>query len=105
MVTLIAMYPTSAPFDRTYYFATHMPLVEAKWKQHGLKKSEVQTVVGTGGAGGPSPYHVVTLLYFEDMAALQNAVASPEGAAVVGDIKNFFGGDPVLLISEPSAAA
>jgi uncharacterized protein (TIGR02118 family) len=104
MVTLIAMYPTNAAsFDRPYYFEKHMPLVEAKWKPLGLTKSEVQTVAGTG-AGGPAPYHVVTLLYFKDMAALQNAVGSPEGAAVVDDIKNFYGGDPVLLITAVSTA-
>jgi uncharacterized protein (TIGR02118 family) len=103
MATVLAMYPTSASFDRSYYFGKHMPLVEANLGLHGLKKAEVHTVVGTG-SGSPPPYHVVTLLYFEDLATLQRALATSEGAAVVADIKNFFGGDPVLLIGDVTPA-
>jgi uncharacterized protein (TIGR02118 family) len=102
MATVMAMYPTSASFDRTYYFEKHMPLVEANLRPHGLVRTEVHTVVGTG-SGSPPPYHVVTLLYFDDLATLQQALATSEGAAVVADIKNFFGADPILLIGEATA--
>jgi uncharacterized protein (TIGR02118 family) len=99
MVTLMAMYPASAPFDRTYYFEKHMPLVEKNLAPHGLKKATVHTVSGTP-SGSPAPYHVVTLLYFDDAATLESAFGTPDGAAVVADIPNFFKADPVLVVAE-----
>jgi uncharacterized protein (TIGR02118 family) len=99
MVTLMAMYPASAPFDRTYYFEKHMPLVEKNLAPHGLKKSTVHTVSGTP-SGSPAPYHVITLLYFDDAATLESAFGTPDGAAVVADIPNFFKADPVLVVAE-----
>ncbi|HYZ17382.1 MAG TPA: EthD family reductase [Candidatus Acidoferrum sp.] len=96
MVTAIAMYPANAPFDRTYYHEKHMPLVHAKLEQHGLKKTEVHVIGGTA-AGGPSPYHVITKLYFDDETTMKNAFGTPDFAAVVEDIKNFYGGDTQLL--------
>lgn len=99
MVTVMAMYPANASFDRTYYVQKHMPLVHKNLEPHGLKKTEVHAIAGTV-SGDPGPYHVVTLLYFDDMQTLKNALATPEAEAVVADLSNVFGGDAVLLISE-----
>jgi len=38
---------------------------------------------------GPSPYYLMAELRFESMAALNAALASPTGTAVVDDLKNF----------------
>jgi uncharacterized protein (TIGR02118 family) len=104
MVTVMAMYPASASFDRTYYIQKHMPLVHKNLEPHGLKKTEVHGIAGTA-SGDPGPYHVVTLLYFDDMRTLLDALATPEAEAVVADLKNFFGGDAALLISEVTREA
>ena len=99
MVSVMAMYPANASFDLTYYLEKHMPLVRTKLEPHGLKKTEVHLIAGTA-AGDPAPYHVVTLLYFEDEATLKNALATPDAEAVVADIKSFYGGDAQLLITQ-----
>jgi uncharacterized protein (TIGR02118 family) len=41
---------------------------------------------------GPSGYHLIALLHFDDMAAVQKAFASAEGQATVADIPNFASG-------------
>lgn len=99
MVALVVMYPANASFDRTYYFEKHTRLVDANLKPHGLKKSEVHSVAGTA-SGDPPPYHVVTLLYFDDEATLKSALATPDAEAVVADIKNFYGGGAQMLITQ-----
>jgi uncharacterized protein (TIGR02118 family) len=38
---------------------------------------------------GQSNYHLVAVLQFDDMAAIQKAFGSPEGQAVVADVQTF----------------
>ena len=40
-------------------------------------------------AGGPSPFHLVATLSFDSMAAIQQALRSPEGAAAALDLAHF----------------
>ena len=63
----------------------------------GLRKYEVsQGVVGT--PAGPSGIHLVAMLEFDDMAAVQRAFASPEGKAAADDLRNFASGGVDLLM-------
>ncbi len=50
--------------------------------------------------GTPAPYQAITSLYFGDAAALEGAVKSAEGQAVVADIANFYDGMPDVMIGE-----
>ena len=90
MARLVVMYKTphdAATFDR-YYFDRHVPLAK---KIPGLRKYEVnQGPVAT--PAGPSGIHLVAILHFDDMAAIQNAFASTEGQAAAGDLPNFATG-------------
>lgn len=86
MVKLIAFYKKPedvAAFDKAY-FETHVPLA---LKMPGLVKCEVAKV--TGAPGGEAPYHMVAELYFDDMAALNAAMASPEGKAAAKNLMGF----------------
>jgi uncharacterized protein (TIGR02118 family) len=38
---------------------------------------------------GPSNYHLVAILHFDDVAAIQAAFGSAEGKAAVADLQNF----------------
>lgn len=98
MATLIAMYKTpkdTAAFDK-HYFEKHVPLAK---KIPGLRKYEVnQGPVAT--PAGPSGYHLVALLHYDDMAAVQKAFASPEGQAAVADIPTFATGGADIFMCD-----
>ncbi len=73
MARLMVLYRTpkdAAAFDK-YYFETHVPIAQ---KLPGLKKYEVSQGA-VGSPAGDSGVHRVAILHFEDMAAIQVAVA------------------------------
>jgi uncharacterized protein (TIGR02118 family) len=87
MAQLVVMYKTpkdTAAFDK-HYFDKHVSIAK---KIPGLRKYEVsQGPVAT--PAGPSGYHLVALLHFDDLAAIQGAFGSAEGQATVADVQNF----------------
>jgi uncharacterized protein (TIGR02118 family) len=90
MARVVVMYKIPkdpGAFDK-YYFATHVPIAK---RLPGLRKYEVsQGAVAT--PGGPSGYHLLATLHFDDVAAIQKAFASPEGQAAVADVQTFATG-------------
>jgi uncharacterized protein (TIGR02118 family) len=90
MAQLLVMYKTpqdGAAFDK-HYFEKHVALAK---KIPGVRKYEVsQGPVAT--PGGPSPYHLVAILQFDSVAAIQQGIASPEGQAAVADVQKFATG-------------
>lgn len=102
MAKLVVLYRTptdKAAFD-AYYRATHIPLA---YKIPGLKKYEIsEGPVGT--PAGPSDVHLVATLSFENLAAIQSALGSPEGQAAAGDLANFASGGADLYMFESKDA-
>lgn len=97
--TLFALYDAPedpAEFDR-HYAETHSQL--------GLALPGLRTFTGTHPAaaadGGAPPFHFVAALTFDDPAALDAALSSAAGQAVVADLPNFAGAG-VTLLSGPS---
>ena len=98
MAKIIAMYKTPADpaaFDR-YYFGRHAKLAKAV---PGLKGYEV-TRGPIMTPAGPAPFHLVAILTFESMAAIQAALASAQGQATVADIPNFATGGVEILMAD-----
>ena len=98
MAKIIAMYktPTDAvAFDR-YYFGSHVKLAKAV---PGLRSYEV-TRGPVASPAGPSPFHLVAILTFDSMAAIQAALASAQGQATVADLGNFATGGVDILMSD-----
>jgi uncharacterized protein (TIGR02118 family) len=96
MAQLVVMYKTpndAAAFDK-YYADKHIPIAK---KIPGLRKYEIsQGPVAT--PAGPSSYHLVALLHFDNLIAIQAAFGSAEGQAAVADVPNFAtGGADILL--------
>jgi uncharacterized protein (TIGR02118 family) len=90
MARLVVLYRTPkdvAAFDR-YYFASHIPIAK---KIPGLRKYEVSRGP-IGMPAGPSGLHLVATLHFDDIKAVQNAFASPEGQAAAADVATFATG-------------
>jgi uncharacterized protein (TIGR02118 family) len=96
MARLLVMYKApqdAAAFDK-HYAEKHIPLAK---KIPGLRQYEVsQGVVAT--PAGPSGYHLVAILQFDDMAAIQKAFASPEGQAAAADVQTFATGGADMFI-------
>jgi uncharacterized protein (TIGR02118 family) len=101
MARLVVLYKTpkdAAAFDK-YYFETHAPLAK---KIAGLRKYEVSKGPITTPAG-PSGLHLVAVLHFDDLAAIQRALASPEGQAAAADLQNFATGGVDLIMFDERA--
>jgi uncharacterized protein (TIGR02118 family) len=83
MARIVVIYKTpkdAAAFDK-HYAEVHVPLVR---KLAGLRKFEMSKgPIAT--PGGPSGLHLIATLHFDDMAALQKALTSPEGQAAGAD--------------------
>ena len=87
MARMVVIYPTPKnieEFDR-HYFEIHVPLAK---KIPGLRKYEVNdgpiaTPIGSTGI------HRIGTLYFDDLAAIERAFASPEGQAAGADRRLF----------------
>jgi uncharacterized protein (TIGR02118 family) len=87
MARLLVMYKAPkdvGAFDK-YYFDKHLPIAK---RIPGLRKYEVsQGPVVT--PVGPSGFHLVATLHFDDLAAIQRAFASAEGQAAAADVQTF----------------
>lgn len=95
MTRIIVLYnqPSDpAAFDR-YYYETHVPIAN---KLPGLRGYRVSAKVPGVIAGGQPPY-LIAELDFDNEAALQAALASPEGQATAGDLANFATGGATIL--------
>ena len=98
MARVMAIYRTpkdAAAFDK-YYFESHVPLAKTL---PGLKKYEVsQGTIAT--PAGESGIHRIAVLHFEDLRAVQAALASAEGQATAADVGMFAPepGDVQILI-------
>ena len=99
MAKVIAMYKTPADpaaFDR-YYFATHVPIAK---KIPGLAPLRSHARAVATLRRGASPYHLIATLTFDSLAAIQAALASPEGQATAADLGNFATGGVDLYIAD-----
>jgi uncharacterized protein (TIGR02118 family) len=98
MVKLQVFYghPKDAAAFETYYRDPHTPIA---LKVPGLRRFEVNKVVGAPGGGQPAYYRTADL-YFDDMDALTAALSSPEGQAAANDLGNFATGGVTLIVVE-----
>lgn len=98
MVKLVVAYgPPDDPaaFDE-HYASTHAPLAR---KIPGLRRFDAGKVLGTPD-GSPAPYYFLAELHYDDMEALQAAMATPESEAARADVATFATGGATLMIAE-----
>lgn len=97
MVKLIALYrkpADPAAFDRAYN-DTHVPLVK---KIPNLRRIEISRVTGT--PRGEPEYYLVAQLYFDDKAAMDAAMVSPENMEAGKNLAGFARGLGTFLFAE-----
>jgi uncharacterized protein (TIGR02118 family) len=90
MAQLVVMYKTPkdvSAFDK-HYAEKHVQIAK---KIPGLRKYEISQGPVATPAGG-SEYHLVALLHFDNLAAIQAAFISAEGQTAVADVQNFASG-------------
>ena len=94
MHRMFVLYPPPADpaAFRAYYEATHLKLVA---KLPGLRRSEHG--FGLAGFGAASPYFCIWQGDFDDEAAMQHALTTPEGKALAADVPNYATGGAILL--------
>ena len=87
MAKLVAVYrtPNDVEAFEKHYFETHVPLAK---KMPGFKRYEVSKQP-VSVVAGPDDVFLIGTVYFEDLEALQNAFASPEGRACAADRRVF----------------
>jgi uncharacterized protein (TIGR02118 family) len=96
MAKLVALYKKpqdTAAFDR-HYSSIHLPLAR---KIPTLLSYEISTGAVLSAAG-ESPYHLVAMLEFESLEAIQHALGTPEGQAAAEDLGNFAQAGVELLM-------
>ncbi len=98
MVKLQVFYghPTDPAAFEAYYRDPHTPIA---LKVKGLRRFEINKVIGAPGGGQPAYYRTADL-YFDDMDALTKALSSPEGQAAAADIANFATGGVTLVVAD-----
>jgi uncharacterized protein (TIGR02118 family) len=96
MAQLVVLYkkPADAKAFDTHYATTHIPLAK---KVPGLRHYHVSTGP-VGSPQGESPYHLVAVLEFDSLAAIQAGLGSPAGQAAAGDLGNFAQAGVELLM-------
>jgi len=101
MAQLVALYrkPANAAAFDDYYYSTHVP--KAK-KVPGLRSYEVSSGP-VASPQGDSPYHLVALLEFDSLAAIQAGLGAPEGQTAAADLANFAqaGVDLLMFDTKP----
>ena len=102
MAQVVVTYKTPkdpAAFDK-YYAEIHIPLAK---KMPGLRKFEISQGPVISPAG-PSGIHLMAILTFDNMAAVQAAFGSPEGKAAAADVAKFASGGADIILYDTREA-
>lgn len=98
MAQLVVIYKTPkdpAAFD-AHYRDKHIPIAK---KIPGLKRYDISNGAVASPAG-ESGVHLVAVLHFESVGAIQAAFGSPEGQAAAADVGTFATGGADMLLFE-----
>lgn len=101
MAKVLALYkkPVDAAAFDAHYFGTHVPLAKTI---PGLRSYEVSAGPVSTPAGD-SALHLVAILGFDSLAAVQAGLTSPEGQATAADLGNFAQAGVELLMFDTRA--
>jgi uncharacterized protein (TIGR02118 family) len=96
MAEVVVMYRTpkdATAFDK-HYSEKHIPIAK---KIPGLRKYAIsQGPVAT--PAGPSAFHLIAILTFDTLAAIQAGFGSAEGRAAAADVQTFATGGADMLL-------
>ena len=98
MITMYVTYAGDAdtPFDRDHWIKVHLPLVRECWGPHGLVSASCFFPEGDGGG-----LIAIAPTVFRDEAAMNAALASPDTARVMADVKKVTTVEPQRSVGRP----
>ncbi len=98
MITMYVTYAGDAdtPFDRDHWISVHLPLVRECWGPHGLVSASGFFPEGDGGG-----LIAIAPTVFRDEAAMNAALAAPETARVMADVRNVTAVEPQRSVGRP----
>jgi uncharacterized protein (TIGR02118 family) len=102
MAEVVVLYKTPkdpAAFEK-HYAETHIPLAK---KMPGLRKFRVSRG-SVATPARPSGIHLVAILSFDNMAAVQSAFGSAEGKAAAADVPKFASGGADIMFFDTKDA-
>jgi len=97
-VTILYPNGNGKTFDMEYYATKHMPMV-ANLLGNTMKGFAIDKGIAGGTPDAPTPYLAIGYLYFESLAAYQDAFG-PQAEKIIGDIPNYTNVQPIVQISE-----
>jgi uncharacterized protein (TIGR02118 family) len=100
MIKVSVMYPNSpgVQFDHDYYQEKHLPLIKSRMGA-GLKYYTIDKGLSAAAPGTPPSYVAMCHLMCDSLETYKASFA-PSAKEINGDIRNFTGITPVVLISE-----
>ncbi|OLN86556.1 hypothetical protein CCHL11_08522 [Colletotrichum chlorophyti] len=100
-ITITVVFPNEADakYDIDYYVNKHMPLIQERWGQYGVKSWSVTKF--QNGADGSAPlYAFGSTVSWDNLDQIKSAFAGPEAAEIMGDVSNFSNKQPIFLTGE-----
>lgn len=95
-ITSLHGFPTDPEeFDR-HYRSIHTPIVQRIPGVRNIRFGRVFRTID----GEPAPYYLVSDVYFDDVDALERALASPEMQEAIADVPNFATGGVTIMFCE-----
>ncbi|WP_163647952.1 EthD family reductase [Modicisalibacter sp. 'Wilcox'] len=96
MIDVMVAYPNQndLTFDDRYYLENHVPMVENRLGEHGLRYARIHR-----GTDATSPYHLIAHLGFDSAEAFESAFDAV-GQTLMADVPSFTNVEPVLQVSE-----
>jgi uncharacterized protein (TIGR02118 family) len=100
MYCLTVSYPKddNSTFDHEYYTASHIPLCQRLFGEHGLRGTVLRTAEGKGPGSGDLNHASIDLV-FDSVEGLQAALAAG-GKDVTADIVNYTNAKPRMSFGE-----
>jgi uncharacterized protein (TIGR02118 family) len=98
VIRIIALhgFPDDPDEYQRYYREVHMPLVR---RIPGVRNIRFGQALKTLDGGRPL-YYLVSDVYFDDMASLEAALASPEMDEAIADVPKFASGGVTIMLCE-----
>ncbi len=100
MIKVSVFYPheQGKSFDMDYYLNKHIPMVQEMMGE-ALKGGAVEEGLSGAEPGSPPSYFAMGHLYFDTVESFQSAFG-PHAEAILGDVPNYTGVQPMVQISE-----